>query len=107
MIPGALIETGGAATFAQARADNSVFWIGQDERGGRMAWRSNGYTPQRVSTHAVETDLSSYTAAQIASLVSWSYQDSGHLFWVLYIPGSSWSWVYDVGEGLWASARSG
>jgi hypothetical protein len=101
VIPGAMIENGSAATFAVDRVDNSTFWIGQDERGGRMAWRSNGYTPSRVSTHAVETDLTSYTAAQIAAMVSYAYQDSGHLFWVLYVPGSSWSWVFDIGEGLW------
>lgn len=102
VIPGALIELGSAATFSAELADNSVFWIGQDERGARMAWRSNGYTPARVSTHAVETDLATYSVAQISGMTSYSYQDAGHLFWVLYIPGSSWSWVYDISEGLWA-----
>ena len=101
VIPGALMETGTGSTFSTALLDNSIFWIGQDARGGRMAWRSNGYTPSRISTHAVEADLASYSASAIAGLVSYSYQDGGHLFWVLYIPGSSWSWVYDVTEGMW------
>lgn len=99
VIPGSLIETGNIATFAPAKLDNSVFWIGIDERGALIAWRSQGYTPVRISTHAVEDDLSSY--ANISSLVSYAYQDGGHLFWVLYIPGAPWSWVYDVSEGLW------
>jgi hypothetical protein len=99
VIPGALIEKGSGATFGPCRVDNSIFWIDEDERGGRGAWRSQGYTPQRISTHAVETDLSSY--ASISGLVSYSYQDGGHLFWVLYIPGAPWSWVYDVTESLW------
>lgn len=101
VIPGTLIETGLAATFGLGIVDNTVFWIGEDIRGGRQAWRANGYTPQRISTHAVEASLSSYTAAQIASLVSYSYQDDGHLFWVLYIPNSDFSWVFDVAESLW------
>jgi hypothetical protein len=101
VIPGALVETGLAATFGLSVVDNTVFWIGEDIRGGRQAWRANGYTPQRISNHAVETALSSYTAAQIASLVSYSYQDGGHLFWVLYIPGTDCSWVFDVAENLW------
>lgn len=100
VIPGALIEKGCGATFSPCRLDNSVFWIDQDERGGRSAWRSNGYTPTRISTYAVELDLTSY--ATIGGMTSYSYQDSGHLFWVLYIPGAQWSWVYDVVEGLWA-----
>lgn len=98
-IPGALLEQGCAATFSVTRLDNSVFWIGQDERGALVAWRSNGYTPSRISTYAVEVWLSQQT--NVSSLVAYSYQDRGHLFWVLYVPGSDCTWVYDVGEGLW------
>jgi hypothetical protein len=101
VIPGALIETGGAATFGVDLVDNTVFWISQDARGARQAWRANGYTPSRISTHAVETALSSYTADQVSNLVSYPYEDGGHLFWVLYIPGTDCTWVYDVAESLW------
>lgn len=101
VIPGALIEKGSGATFAPCRVDNSVFWIDQDERGGRAAWRSNGYTPQRISTPPVEDDLGSYSVATAEAIVTYSYQQGGHLFWVLYIPGAQWSWVYDVAEQLW------
>lgn len=101
VIPGALVETGNGPLFSSAIVDNTVFWISEDIRGARQAWRASGYTPQRISTHAVETALSSYSADQIANLVSYSYQDAGHLFWVLYIPGTDCSWVYDVAESLW------
>jgi hypothetical protein len=99
VIPGALIESGIASPFCVDRLDNSLFWISNDERGGRMAWRSNGYTPTRVSTYAVETDLNSYPS--VDGMVSYSYQDRGHLFWVIYVPGAQWSWCYDVVESLW------
>lgn len=101
VIPGALVETGAVATFGVDLLDNTVFWVSQDVRGARQAWRASGYTPQRISTYAVETALSSYTSTQIANLVSYSYQEGGHLFWVLYIPGTDCSWTYDVAEGLW------
>lgn len=101
VIPGALIEKGCISPFSPCRMDNSIFWVDQDERGGRSCWRSSGYTPTRVSVHAVETDLASYSVAAISNLVSYSYMDQGHIFWVLYVPGSTWSWVYDVGEALW------
>jgi hypothetical protein len=101
-IPGTLIEMGCAATFGVTLLDNTIFWISEDTRGGRQAWRGNGYTPLRISTHAVETALSSYSKAQISSLVSYAYQDGGHLFWVLYIAGTDCTWVYDVAEGMWA-----
>lgn len=101
VIPGALIETGNGPTFSPTVIDNTIFWISEDIRGGRQAWRGNGYTPLRISTHAVETALSSYSVDQIKNLVSYSYQDAGHLFWVLYIPGTDCTWVYDVAESLW------
>lgn len=101
VIPGALIDTGIASTFGRNLVDNTVFWISEDQRGARQAWRANGYTPLRISTHAVETALSSYSSDQISNLVSYSYQDGGHLFWVLYIPGTDCTWVYDVAENLW------
>jgi hypothetical protein len=106
VIPGTLIEKGNLGTFGPCKLDNSVFWIDEDERGGRSAWRAQGYTPQRVSTFAVETDLATYTHANISAMTSYAYQDAGHLFWVLYIPGSSWSWVYDVSEQLWHKRAS-
>ena len=101
VIPGALIEKGCISPFCPCLVDNSVFWIDQDARGGRGCWRSNGYTPTRISSYAVEYDLSTYTAGQASQIVTYSYQDGGHLFWVIYVPGAQWSWVYDVGEGLW------
>jgi hypothetical protein len=99
VIAGTLIESGCAATFSVCRLDNSVFWIEQDERGAVTARRSSGYTPVRISTHAVEVWLAQQ--ANLSQLVSYSYQDRGHLFWVLYVPDSDCNWVYDVGENLW------
>jgi len=100
-IPGALIEKGNISVYAPCLLDNSVFWIDQDDRGGRVAVRSNGYTPQRISTHAVEIDFASYSATQFAQLNTYAIQIDGHNWWVIYIPLASWTWVYDVNEGLW------
>lgn len=101
VIPGALIEMGAAATFGIDELDNTVFWISEDVRGARQVWRANGYTPLRVSTHAVEVALSSYSPDSIANMVTYPYQDGGHLFWMLYIPGTNCTWCYDVAESMW------
>ena len=100
-IEGALMEKGCIALNATCKLDNSIFWIDQDERGGRSAWRSNGYNPQRVSTHAVEIDFVTFTATQIANLACYTLRFEGHEWWVIYIPNSSWHWAYDGSEGLW------
>jgi hypothetical protein len=99
VISGASLEVGIAGAFAQSKLDNTIFWISEDERGGRMAWRASGYTPQRVSNHAVEAAWSELKG--ISDAVSYAYQDGGHAFWVIYFPNANCSWVYDVAENLW------
>jgi hypothetical protein len=98
-IQGAYIENGAGATFATGQLDNSVFWIDEDERGGRVARRLNGYSAQRVSTHAVEFAWSQYST--IADAVAYTYEVTGHAFWVILFPSANATWVYDVATNLW------
>jgi hypothetical protein len=98
-IPGAYIEVGLAASDALNRLDNSVFWLGADERGVGVAWRAQGYTPARISDHAVEHQWSTYPT--IADAVSYAYQDQGHAFWVVYFPSGHETWAYDASESRW------
>jgi hypothetical protein len=76
-----------------------VLWIGQDDRGNGIAWRAQGYTPQRISNHAIESEWQKYKT--ISDAIGYGYQDNGHSFWVIYFPTSSKTWVYDVATGLW------
>jgi hypothetical protein len=100
---GGFIEQGRCATFAASQLDNSIMWIHQSERGDRMAWRMNGYTPTRISTHATEFAWKKY--AKVSDAVSYSYEDNGHSFWVTLFPsangGLGATWVYDTATGLW------
>jgi hypothetical protein len=97
-IAGAFVEQGIAAADTAVRCDNSIIWLGEDERGGGIVWRANGYTPMRVSTHAVEYALQ---GLDLAAARAWAYQDEGHTFYVLSVPGLDTSWVYDMATQLW------
>lgn len=107
VVPGGFLEQGCAATFARDRIDNSVFWLGADERGQGIAWRNNGYTPQRISNHSVEYLWSRYP--RISDAVSYAFQDQGHTFWHIYFPSGlndtglplGASWRYDCATGMW------
>lgn len=100
VIQGAKIEQGIAAAASPVKADNSIFWMGQDMRGSGIFWRANGYTPQRVSTHAMEYEWSTYPT--IADLVTYAYQEQGHTFVVLNFPVAQKTWLYDVATGTWS-----
>ncbi len=100
VIPGGYMEQGSVSAFGKTKADNAYFWWGQDERGAGIAWRAQGYTPVRVSNHALEAEIQGY--ATISDAVSYAYQDSGHTFWVTLFPTANKTWVYDVATGQWA-----
>lgn len=99
VIPGGFIEQGLVAKWSMAKLDNSIFWLGGDERGNAVCWRMQGYTPQRVSNHATENAWQNYST--VTDAIAYSYQDRGHLFYVLYFPTGNATWIYDAATGMW------
>jgi hypothetical protein len=113
-IQGAFIEQGCGAKDSPVKQDNSIFWLGEDNRGGRIFWRANGYTPVRVSTHAVEYAWSQYP--RIDDAYSFAYSEAGHSFIQITFPTAyampsdvyrgpqvygGATWVLDCATGLW------
>lgn len=98
-VQGAFMEFGAGAAFATVQLDNSIFWIGLDERGNAIAHKAVGYGEQRVSTHAVEFAWQQYTT--VADARAFTCQLQGHSWWVIYFPTANATWVYDVATGFW------
>jgi hypothetical protein len=102
VITGSMTEMGIGAIDSITRLDNSIFWLGQDERGGRMAWRAQGQTPVRISNHSTEhfwNKKKQYPT--IADAIGWAYQEEGHTFWVVYFPTANTTWVFDAATNMW------
>jgi hypothetical protein len=98
-IQGAFNEIGCAATYSVAKMDNSVFWLGADARGRGIVYRANGYTGQRISTHAVEWQIQQY--GNLSDAIGYTYQQDGHSFYVLIFPQADTTWVYDAATQAW------
>jgi hypothetical protein len=98
-IQGAFLETGCAAPYSVAKMDNSVFWLGSDARGFGMVYRARGYQPQRISTHAIEYAIQTYST--ISDAIAYTYQQDGHFFYVLTFPTANVTWVYDAATNMW------
>ena len=95
---GTVIEVGLAATHAVAVMDNSVFWLGSDG----IVYRANGYTPQRISTHAIEQAISRCNTAQA---FAFTFEDRGHKVFYLTFPDGH-TWGYDAATGEWHRRKS-
>jgi hypothetical protein len=90
---------GCAAAHTARRLAGSLIWLGSDEDGQGIVWQADGYTPKRISTHAVEDAISSI--ADLSGAVAYTYQDGGHAFWCLNVPGLATTWCYDVSTQTW------
>ena len=99
MAPGSVMHQGVIAPFTLQRCDNSSFWVGQNDQGRCVVFRANGYTPTRISTHAVELAIG--RSSQLESAIACVFQSQGHTFYQLYVPDIQTCWVYDVSTDLW------
>lgn len=93
-IPGAVIQTGCAAPFSAVIFDNVLTWMGQDDRGGSIIWRANGYQASRISTQAMESYIAT-SENQIESY-AYTYYEQGHAFYCLQVKGLQTTIVCDA-----------
>jgi hypothetical protein len=93
------ITQGIYAPFTAVMFDNSPMWVGGDGNGAGIVYRAQGYTPIRVSNHALEARLRDST--QLARSRAWTYQEDGHSFYVLQVPDLDTTPVYDVTTNEW------
>lgn len=95
---GTSIEIGCAGLHTPAKTDNSVFWLGNDG----IFYRANGYSPQRISTHAIEQAITGLDWANCYSMV---WEDKGHkvVYWTF---PDGLTWGYDVATQMWHRRKS-
>jgi hypothetical protein len=113
-LQGAAAREGCPATWSPSSLSETIYFIGGSPRGGPIAYRLNGFVPQRISTHAVEQAWS-YAVVVPGGVegVSYSYIDQGHKFWVVNFAGNTGTWVYDetasalLGSPQWHQRSSG
>lgn len=98
-IAGAKIETGCVAPQSAKALDNSLFWLGADKDGFGIVYKANGFSPQRISTYGIE-----YLLRQVPDLTvlrAYTYQEDGHVFYVLTGADMNSTIVYDVSTQMW------
>lgn len=98
-ISGAKMETGILALHTAVAIDNSVFWVGRDNIGSGIVYRAEGFSPQRISTDAIEFALQK--ATNPATLRAYVYQQEGHTFYIITGGGLQTSLVYDLATQQW------
>ncbi len=98
-IDGATSQEPSAARYAVVSMQERVYFIGGSGGGNPVAYRLDGFTPTRISTHAVEEAWAT-NSELIGTAIAWWYEEDGHYFWVICF-GSGSAWVYDSTEKFW------
>ncbi len=98
--PSGAIEQGAVAPWSLAKMDDeSLMWLGGNSRGAGVIYRSTGYAPVRVSSHAVEAAIQQY--GRIDNAIAYTYQENGHSFYSISFPTAEATWCYDATVGMW------
>jgi hypothetical protein len=94
------LETGVIAADTMIRvSSDTMMWVAQDKDGAGYVVRTNGYQPEKVSTIAV--DYSIQHLSTISDGAAFSYQQEGHIFYVVSFPAAKTTWVFDLTTQEW------
>ena len=92
-------EYGCSASQSVERFANALCWLGGGPNASGIVLMTQGNQPVRISNHAVEVAIAA--AGDVSDAVGWSYQEDGHPFYILTLPGASTSWCYDLSTQQW------
>lgn len=98
-LSGGVVEVGCIAKDTIARGLGAIFFLGGNKNGHGIIYKMSGYTPIRISTHAIEEQLSSMSL--IGDSSAYCYQEQGHYFYVISFPTGKKTFCYDDTTGQW------
>ncbi|WP_186142276.1 packaged DNA stabilization protein [Burkholderia gladioli] len=96
---GVFIQHGCAAVGSLQQMDGSVFFLARDPQGHAIIMRTVALEAKKISTFALDSELQSYPT--IADATSYTFQVSGHMFYVLSFPTANKTWAYDLSSEQW------
>jgi len=95
--PSGQFARGIAATFSIQQLGDTAIWLSRGVEGDFTVVRQSGFTPQRVSTHAVELAIAGYNdTARISDAIGQVYGEHGHLFYLLTFFTAKVTWAFDA-----------
>lgn len=106
-VPGATLNIGLLSQYTVVRFQNTIMWLGTDDRGYAQVYMTQGTTPVRVSNWAIEQIIAARFRANgnnAAAFTAFGYQEAGHTFFCLNASGAASALstlAYDLTTGLW------
>jgi len=99
-IDSAIIRTGCAAADTVAEGENFIAWVAQGRSHGRNVMVMQGIQPTKVSTKPIEKILNA-EGSNLSNAYAYTVKSEGHYFYVLTLPTSAITLVYDLIDQQW------
>lgn len=82
-----------------AKFEQTIAWVGQSNTAGKGVYLLEGISPVKVSNQFIDKYLDKDTCASCRSL---GIKYEGHSFYILTLPSSNITLVYDIDEKVWS-----
>lgn len=79
--------------------DKRMFWFAADDNGVGSILMSDGGSPKKISTPALEYKIQQYSNPQ--DCVGNAYKINGHTFYELSFNSDNHTWIFDLTTGMW------
>ncbi len=81
-----------------AGGEDSLIWLGRNERGENIIVKTSGFTAVTVSPPSFGDEVATYPITSDA--IGFTYQEDAHEFYVITFPSADVTWCYDSQSGL-------
>lgn len=95
--PGVVLPVGIAAPFSVKKVGDSILWVSRTLNGQGTVMQASGYTPQPVSTPAIDYAIEGF--GRIGDAVGDADEVSGHVFYLVHFPRAKATLQFDVTVG--------
>jgi hypothetical protein len=96
-VAGSMVMHGLGAQRSIVEIDNSMIFLGNDG----CVYQIRGYNSTKISTPAVEEQLSNYNGGYLRGITACAFSYEGHAFYSMSLPVTGFTFVYDCATSQW------
>lgn len=93
------LEQGIETPWSLDSLDNTLMFLGGSPRGEGPVWAMQGYSPVRISTHALESAMSAMPT--VGDAISFTARHGGHAWYFLDFVSGGQTWAFDTATQAW------
>ena len=104
-IDGGVQQKGLTSKFAIEEINDVLYFLGASDQETPAIWRTDGGRPVKISTTAIDNEITKYSDTITAACYTYKYSQAGHQF-VAFVFSSENAFFYDIDFNEWHTRES-